>query len=111
MTFRSRARRYEHGVIELYQAEWCPHSRKVRQRLTELGVDFVARQVEAEPDRRDALREATGTDEIPVLVTETGEKLAGEDEILPWLERAHDDGPDTREHRAKALDKAGLPER
>ena len=25
--------------MELYQAEWCPHSHKVRQRLTELGLD------------------------------------------------------------------------
>ena len=31
--------------MELYQAEWCPHSHKVRQRLTELGIDFTARQV------------------------------------------------------------------
>jgi glutaredoxin len=30
-------------MIELYQAEWCPHSHHVRQRLTEHGVDFVAR--------------------------------------------------------------------
>src|SRR5207253_2334746 len=40
-------------AMELYQAEWCPHSHKVRQRLTELGLDFVARQVAAEPEDRD----------------------------------------------------------
>ena len=32
------------GSVELYQAEWCPHSHNVRQRLTELGIDFMARQ-------------------------------------------------------------------
>ena len=53
--------------MELYQAEWCPHSHKVRQRLTELGVDFVARQVAAERDERpDEI-------EIPRLVTDDGE--------------------------------------
>ena len=36
--------------MELYQAEWCPHSHRVRQRLTEVGVDVVLRQVEADPE-------------------------------------------------------------
>src|SRR6266545_6461943 len=43
------------NVLELYQAEWCPYSHRARQRLTELGVEFVARQVEADPDERRAL--------------------------------------------------------
>jgi glutaredoxin len=97
-------------VIELYQAEWCPHSRKVRQRLTELGVDFVARQVPAEPDDREAMREATGNTSIPALVVRVGHVLAGEEEILPWLEDAYEERPDAAAHREKALEKAGLPE-
>ena len=96
-------------MLELYQAEWCPHSRKVRQRLTELGVDFVARQVEAEPRQRREMRRATGEIEIPVLVREDGSVLTGEDEILPWLDEQFDERPDAAAHRAKALDKAGLP--
>jgi len=83
-------------MFELYQAEWCPHSHKVRQRLTELGVDFVARQVAAEKDERpDAMA-------IPTLVTEDGTKLSGEEEILPWLEERYEERPDARRHRAKA---------
>ena len=42
--------------MELYQAEWCPHSHRVRQKLTELGLDFTARQVEANPDGREQRR-------------------------------------------------------
>jgi glutathione S-transferase len=87
--------------MELYQAEWCPHSHQVRQRLTELGLDFVARQVAAEPPDRDALEAAAGTNEIPVLVTDDGETLKGEDEILPYLER-FEERPDAGRHRAKA---------
>jgi glutathione S-transferase len=87
--------------MELYQAEWCPHSHKVRQRLTELGLDFVARQVPAAPDERDSLEDATGTNDIPVLVTDDGETLKGEEEILPYLDRFHERG-DAGEHRAKA---------
>jgi len=32
-------------MLELFQTEWCPASRRVRQRLTELGLDYVNRQV------------------------------------------------------------------
>jgi glutaredoxin len=96
-------------MLELYQAEWCPHSRKVRQRLTELGVDCVIRQVAAEPRERRAMRKATGEVEIPVLVREDGSVLSGEEEILPWLGATFDERPDAAAHREKALDKAGVP--
>jgi glutathione S-transferase len=87
--------------MDLYQAEWCPHSHKVRQRLTELGLDFTARQVPADPDVRAAMKDATGTSEIPVLVTDDGGILTGEDEIMPWLDRFHE-REDAEQHRRKA---------
>jgi glutathione S-transferase len=87
--------------MELYQAEWCPHSHKVRQRLTELGLDFVARQVPADPDERDDMVRRVGTNEIPVLVADDGSVLRGEDEILPYLAQLHD-RDDAPRHREKA---------
>jgi glutathione S-transferase len=60
----------------------------VREKLTEKQIDFVARQVPKEQDDRDEMERAVGTREIPVLVTDEGRTLAGEDEILPWLEAA-----------------------
>jgi glutaredoxin len=96
-------------VLELYQAEWCPHSRKVRQRLTEVGVDFVARQIEPEPEDRTAIRIAVGDSEIPVLVRDDGPPLQGEDEILSWVDATHAADVDAAQHRAKAMDNAGLP--
>ena len=48
-------------MLTLFQAEWCPHSHRVRQRLTELGLPFVAMQVEPRPEDRDELREASAT--------------------------------------------------
>ena len=92
-------------MLELWQAEWCPHSHKVRQRLTELGVDFLARQVPAEPDDRDDLEAASGGREIPTLVSAEGgsrEVLSGEEQILRWLDRRFDERDDARRHRAKA---------
>ena len=87
--------------MDLYQAEWCPHSHNVRQRLTELGLDFTARQVPADPDDRAAMMQATGTNEIPVLITGSGGILKGEDEIMPWLDRFQERN-DAEEHRRKA---------
>lgn len=89
-------------MLELFQAEWCPHSHAVRQRLTELGLDFVCRQVAAEKDARDALEAATGCRQIPTLVSEEGDVLSGEEQILPWLDGHFADRADAGRHRAKA---------
>lgn len=87
--------------MELYQAEWCPHSHKVRQRLTELGLDFTARQVPADPGDREEMKRRVGTDSIPVLVTDDGEPLRGEDTILEYSGRLQE-RDDAERHRAKA---------
>ena len=89
--------------MELYQAEWCPHSHRVRQRLTELGVDFVARQVPADPKERRELERASGTNEIPVLVLDDGWPICGDDQILEYLDR-FPERDDAQAHRAKALE-------
>ncbi len=89
--------------MELYQAEWCPHSHRVRQRLTELGLDFTARQVPADPDERDELERAVGTKEIPVLVLDDGSPICGDDPILERLDRFPERN-DAAEHCAKARD-------
>ena len=91
---------HEQGM-ELYQAEWCPHSHKVRQRLTELGLDFTARQVAADPDERDEMQRRVGTNEIPVLVPDEGDPLCGEEDILAYL-AGFEERLDAEEHRAKA---------
>jgi glutathione S-transferase len=92
-------------MIQLYQAEWCPFSKIVRQRLTELGVDYVNRQVRPFPPDRDALREATGIDTIPVVVLEDGTVVGGDtQEILETIEQQfpaweHEEGHREQEAR------------
>ena len=87
--------------MELYQAEWCPHSHKVRQRLTELGLDFTAKQVPADPGEREEMKRRVGTDEIPVLVPDGADPVRGEDDILAYLDR-FDERDDADAHRKKA---------
>jgi glutathione S-transferase len=89
-------------VIELYQAEWCPYSSRVRQRLTELGISFVARQVPPDSADRDELRRRTGSDEIPALIDD-GEVIAGDaDALIDYLDRTYDEPADADEHRRQA---------
>jgi hypothetical protein len=75
--------------------------------LTEPGVEFIARQVPAEPENRDVMREAVGEDEIPVLVREDGDLPRGDAEILAWLDHAYPERGESAQHRVKALDEAG----
>ena len=90
---------------ELYQAEWCPHSSRVRQRFTELGVSFVARQVPAEPADRDELRRQTGSEEIPALVTDDGTVVAKDaDQIIEYLDRRYSERADADEHGRRAAE-------
>jgi glutathione S-transferase len=80
-------------VLTLYQAEWCPYSSAVRQRLTELGIDFVAKQVAPRQEDR------KGRHEIPLLVTNRGERFEGTDEVFAYLATL-ERGRSEREHRA-----------
>lgn len=89
--------------MELYQAEWCPYSSRVRQRFTELGVSFVARQVPAEPADREEMRRKTGTDEIPALLLDDGTAVTGDaDAIVAWLDEHFSERADAEAHREKA---------
>ena len=66
-------------MITLFQAEWCPYSAAVRERLTELGIDFIARQVEPREGQR------TQVDEIPTIETEDGLRFEGTKSIFDYL--------------------------
>ena len=72
-------------MMELFQAEWCPTSRRVRELLTELDVSYVIRQVPVDRADRDALFAVAGSRVIPALVLEDGTALIDEDAIRDWL--------------------------
>ena len=94
-------------MLELWQAEWCPHSHDVRQVLTELGVAFVARQVAAESEDRDAMQQAVGSREIPVVRLPDGTLLDGDsDEIVAALRGRYAEPAGAAAHRGKAAEHA-----
>ncbi len=92
-----------HPKIEVYQAEWCPHSALVRQKLTELQLPWTAIPVPAVKSDRTAMADAVGTDSIPVVVID-GEVLAGEStEIVEALSARFEAGPEADRHRQQAV--------
>ena len=91
------------NLPELYQTEWCPASRRVRQRLTELDVAYVARQVPVERGERTVLLARTGGDSIPALVCEDDSVLIGEEAILSYLDERFPEPEGAEAHRLKAI--------
>jgi glutathione S-transferase len=91
-------------MIELYQAEWCPHSHRVRQRLTELGLDVIMRQVAADPAHRAELARVSAQRSIPAIVFDDGTVVCGEDSIITALDQRFPERSAAQEHREKALE-------
>jgi glutathione S-transferase len=89
-------------MLELYQTEWCPASHRIRQRLTELGLDVVVRQVPVDPVERTRLRELTGASSVPVLVVDRRVPIVGEYAIEEYLDRRFEEPPGAEAHRGKA---------
>ena len=75
----------------------------MREVLTELGLPFVAKQVEAWPEERDELRALAGTDQIPVLQAEDGTLHRGTREIFAHL-RQREAWPHAAAHRHRFRD-------
>jgi glutathione S-transferase len=82
-------------MLELYQSEGCPYSAKVREKLSELGVSYVAHNPRLPGgEGGDVTNEVThdeltaaGEDEIPYLVdTGRGVTMYESDEIVEYLE-------------------------
>ncbi len=91
-------------MLTLFQAEWCPYSHRVRQRLTELGVDVVLKQVEPTRGEREELKRIAGTDSIPVLLDDDGNVVGPDTEsAMAWLDANVAESPHADAHREQAV--------
>ena len=89
-------------MLELWQTEWCPASQRIRARLTELGTDYVTRQVPVDKAERTALRQRTGSETIPSLVSDDGTVSIGEEAIRRHLDAQIAEPAEAEAHRLKA---------
>ena len=77
-------------MLELFQYEGSSDCARVRQKLSELMLDFIARQVGTDPERRTRLKLATGQTEVPALVDPENRMIVTEvDDIIAYLEETH----------------------
>lgn len=76
----------DENLMEVYQFEGCPFCSKVRSKMSELQLDFIARQVEPN-GARDKVKELTGETQVPVLVDNERDVVMNEsDDIVEYLE-------------------------
>jgi len=72
-------------MLEVYQFEGCPFCSKVRSKLTDLKIDFIARQVDK--NDRSRVEEVSGQTNVPVLVDSNTDTVMPEsDDIVEYLE-------------------------
>jgi glutathione S-transferase len=104
-------------MLELYQYEECPACRIVRQKLSELGLDYLCRNAPwGRPDKDRVLLAISGDTRVPFLVdSDEGVYLANPMEIVEYLEERY--GPRVRERLGGtpvpgqlAIKSAGTPE-
>ncbi len=78
--------------LELYDRRDCPYSKKVRETLDELGIDYDETVVPDKHTDRDELYERTGQRGVPVLFDPSLDEgwLADSGEIVTHLERHHE---------------------
>lgn len=87
-------------MLVLYQTEWCPYSHRVRMRLTELCVEWLARPVSVDRAGRAAMQAVTGTRSIPTLVDDDA-VVTGASDIIAHLESRYETPPDAHLHAEK----------
>jgi glutathione S-transferase len=77
-------------MLELFQYEGCPDCGRVRRKLSEMMIDFVARQVPPDPAHRTRMELATGQRDVPALVDpEQGMVVTEADDIIAYLDETY----------------------
>jgi glutaredoxin 3 len=77
----------EATMLELYQFEECPYSRKVRLQMSEWELDYILRNVPQDKADRERLKKVSGQDSVPTLVDSLGDTIVAGDEtkIIEYL--------------------------
>jgi len=77
-------------MLELYNFEASPYCRKVREKLTELNLDYLVRNVAKKSGRRPELVARGGKMMVPYLVDpNTATEMYESEEIVAYLEQTY----------------------
>jgi glutaredoxin 3 len=75
----------------LYELEGCPYCSKVKNKLSELGLEYESRMVPRSHSQRDTVKEISGQTGVPVLIDEDHgvEGMPESDDIVAYLEETY----------------------
>lgn len=75
-------------MLELYQFESCPFCRRVRERLSELEIDYLCRNVQYGTKKWESFKKLNPNEQVPFLVDpERKVSMDESEEIVAYLER------------------------
>ena len=77
--------------LELYELEGCPYCAKVKNKLSELGLEYDSEMVPSAHAERTEVEEVSGQTGVPVLVDhEHGvDGMAESDDIVNYLDETY----------------------
>jgi len=77
--------------LELYELPGCPYCAKVKNKLDELGLDYVSHEVPRSHSERTEVEEVSGQTGVPVLVDPDHdvEGMPESDDIVAYLETTY----------------------
>ena len=77
-------------AMTVYRLQACPFCERVVRTLTDMGIEYESRFVEARHSRRDAVKRIAGVRTVPVLVDHaTGVTMAESANIVEYLEQTY----------------------
>jgi glutathione S-transferase len=82
-------------AIVLYQAEWCEYCAHVRNKLTDLLLDYKCVNVPPDPAGRANVKAVSGQTGIPTMVDGDVVIADDDDKIVAYLEEKYGDGSTT----------------
>ncbi|AUV80475.1 glutaredoxin [Salinigranum rubrum] len=75
----------------LYELPGCPYCAKVKNKLSELGLEYESREVPSSHSERTEVEEVSGQTGVPVLVDEEHgvDGMSESDDIVAYLEETY----------------------
>lgn len=75
-------------MLELYQFESCPYCRSVREKLSELEIDYICRNVQYGSRKWAEFKRFNPNEQVPFLVDkEKGVSIDESEAIIAYLEK------------------------
>lgn len=78
-------------MLELYQFENCPFCKRVREKLSELEIDYVCRNVQIGSRKWEELNRSFPLEQVPFLVDkDRGVSMPESKAIIGYLEKFYE---------------------